>query len=101
MKTAIAERQKNIPLSVKLGIDQKDLLTQIAKEKERSVHFLLCQAVKEFIDREKNKIDFYETANNAGENYRKTGLHTTHEEMRMWSDSLGSTNELTPPVCHK
>ena len=105
MKTAnttpTAIQQKNAPLSIKLGAEQKDSLAKIAKKKERSVHFLLCQAVKEFIDKENAIVDFYETAKNAGEHYRKTGLHTTHEEMTAWANSLGSNNELTPPICHK
>lgn len=93
--------QKSAPLSIKLGSEQKDLLAQIAKEKERSIHFVLCQAVKEYIDREQARMDFYETAKEASEHYKKTGLHTTHKEMMEWANSLGSNNELTPPTCHK
>jgi predicted transcriptional regulator len=93
--------KKIVPLSIKLETEQKDLLAQIAKKEDRSVHFLLCQAVKEFLDREQAKADFYETAKNAGEHYRKTGLHTTHEELKAWANSLGSNHELAPPTCHK
>ena len=96
-----AIHQRNVPLSIKIGSEQKASLAQIAKEKERSMHFILCQAVKEYIDREQAKFDFYATAKKAGEHYRKTGLHTTHEEMLAWANSLGSNNELTPPTCHK
>ena len=92
---------KITPLSIKLEAEQKDLLAQIAKKEERSVHFLLCQAVKEFIDRKQAKADFYETAKMAGEHYRTTGLHTTHDELKAWANSLGSKHELKPPTCHK
>jgi len=50
---------------------------------------------------EQAQTDFYETAKAAGEHYRKTGRHTTHEEMKAWAKSLGKANELTPPSCHK
>ena len=93
--------QKIAPLSIKLDAKQKDALAQIAREKDRSVHFLLCQAVKEFIERQQAKTDFYETAKAAGEHYSKTGLHATHEELKAWAQSLGSNNELMPPKCHK
>ena len=92
---------KNVPMSIKLGSEQKDLLVRLAKEKQRSVHFLLCQAVKEFIDKENTRSDFYETAKIAGEHYEQTGLHTTQEELRAWANSLGGDNELTPPTCHE
>ena len=101
METASHTNQKIVPLSIKLEAEQKMSLAQIAKEKDRSVHFLLCQAVKEFIEREQAQTDFYETAKAAGEHYRKTGLHTTHEEMKAWAKSLGNANELTAPTCHK
>lgn len=98
--TTASPTQKNTPISIKLETGQKDLLAKMAKEQERSVHYLLRQAVKEFIDREQAKADFYETAKNAGEHYRKTGLHTTHDEMKAWADSLGGDNEQTAPLCH-
>ena len=101
METATQPTKKNIPLSIKLEAEQKRSLARIAKEKDRSVHFLLCQAVKEFIEREQVKTDFYETAKAAAEHYRATGLHATHQELKAWAESLGSNNEITPPTCHK
>lgn len=53
------------------------------------------------LEAEQAQTNFYETAMAAGEHYRKTGLHTTHEEMKAWVKSLGSARELTPPTCHK
>jgi predicted transcriptional regulator len=93
--------QKSVPLSIKLEADQKQSLAQIAKEEDRSVHFLLCQAVKEFIEREQAKTDFHESAVAGSEHFNATGLHTTHEELKVWAQSLGTKSELTPPVCHE
>lgn len=101
METTPRQPQKNVPISIKLETAQKNYLAQIAKEKDRSVHFLLCQAVKEFIEREQAQTHLYETAKAASEHYRATGLHTTHEEMKAWAQSLGSKSELPPPTCHK
>jgi predicted transcriptional regulator len=49
---------------------------------------------------EKNRLEFYEDARKASEHYKATGLHTTHEEMMAWANSLGTENELPPPKCH-
>lgn len=101
METISAESPKMTPVSIKIDAEQKNLLAQLAKKQDRSVHFLLCQAVKEFLDRELAKLEFYETARKAGEHYKETGLHTTHEELKAWANSLGTPLELTPPSCHK
>lgn len=89
------------PLSVKLDGDEKTALMKIAKQQKRSVHFVMRQALSEYIDREQKRVAFYETAKKSGEHYRQTGLHTTHEEMKAWAESLGMPNELPSPVCHK
>jgi predicted transcriptional regulator len=94
-------RRKVTPLSIKLGADKKDDLTWIAEKKDRSVHFLLLQAVSEYIDNEKKRLEFYEDGRKSLEHYKATGLHTTHEEMMEWANSLGTTNELPLPKCHK
>lgn len=101
METYNSADSKITPVSIKLAAEQKLLLTQIAKKQHRSVHFVLCQAVKEFLDREQAKLDFYESARKAGEHYQETGLHTTHEELKTWANSLGTAQELAPPVSHK
>jgi len=101
METIHTAPVKISPLSVKLAAEQKDLLAQLAKKQHRSVHFLLCQAVKEFLEREQARLDFYETARIAGEHYKETGLHTTHEELKAWAHSLGAAHEVTAPACHK
>lgn len=36
----------------------------------------------------------------AWEEYRRTGLHLTGEEMDRWMASLGTDHELPPPRCH-
>ena len=101
LSTTNSVRRKIIPLSIRLGAEKKDQLAWIAEKKDRSVHFLLCQAVSDYIESETKRLEFYEEALQASKHYAETGLHTTHEEMTAWIESLGTDNELTPPVCHK
>ncbi|SJM92875.1 conserved hypothetical protein [Crenothrix polyspora] len=93
--------QRPSPLSVKLDSKEKDLLMQMAKEKQRSVHFLMCQAVREYIEREQAHKHFFEEGRKAIEHYNQTGLHVTHDEIKSWAESLGTPKELPHPVCHK
>jgi predicted transcriptional regulator len=100
-QTTNSIRRKVTPLSIKLGAEKKDDLTWIAQKKDRSVHFLLLQAVSEYIDNEKKRLEFYEDGRKALEHYKATGLHTTQEEMMAWANSLGTPHELPLPTCHK
>lgn len=100
-QTTQSIRRKITPLSIKLGAEKKDDLAWIAEKKDRSVHFLLLQAVSEYIENEKQRLEFYEEGKKALEHYKTTGLHTTHEEMTAWANSLGTPNELPLPKCHK
>jgi predicted transcriptional regulator len=101
LSTTNSIRRKITPLSVRVGTDQKDQLEWIAEKKERSVHFLLNQAVSEYIENERKRLEFYEDGRKAIEHYKETGLHTTHEEMMAWAESLGTDTELPLPPCHK
>jgi predicted transcriptional regulator len=101
LSTSNSIRTKKSPLSIKLDPSKKEQLEWIAEKKERSVHFLLCHAVSEYIENETKRLKFYEEALQASNHYKETGLHVTHEEMMVWADSLGTNNELPPPVCHK
>lgn len=44
---------------------------------------------------------FIEDAEKANEHFQKTGLHTTHDEMKAWAKSLSINPNATLPVCHK
>lgn len=88
------------PLSVKLEAHEKEQLAEIAREKSRSVHFLLCEAVREYMEREKARLDFKREAHNAWEHYQQTGLHVTESELDAWIENLYTDKETALPVCH-
>jgi predicted transcriptional regulator len=94
-------RAKKAPLSIRLAPEKKEKLEWLAQKKEQSVHFLLCRAVSEYIDNEMKRLAFYEDGRKALEHTKTTGLHTTHEEMLVWANSLSTENELSQPQCHR
>lgn len=44
---------------------------------------------------------FVEDAVEADKHYQATGLHTTHEEVTAWVESLKTNPNAKAPVCHK
>lgn len=93
--------RKVTPLSIRIDEGKKNQLAWIAQKQDRSVHYVLLQAVSEYISKETKRIEFYEAAMQASQHYAETGLHTTQDEVEAWVNSLGTPNELQPPVCHK
>jgi len=88
------------PLSIKLEAEEKLLLAEIAEEKSRSVHYVLREAVREYIVKEKTRLDFLHEARAALEHREQTGLQVTQDEMLAWAESLDTIGELPVPSCH-
>lgn len=53
------------------------------------------------LEREKDRQRFYDAAEEAMEEYRRTGLHVTREEVERWLSTWGTDDELDPPEPHK
>ena len=100
MHTTPPTSRRPVPLSVKLDAEEKVLLAEIAKEKSRSIHYLLREAVSEYISKEKARLDFMREARGALDHYEQTGQHVTHQEMMAWAESLNTEGELPAPSCH-
>ncbi len=58
--TMLATEQKKAHLSLKVDLSKKDALKRIAEKRDRSVHFLLNEAVQKFIDEENERLAYEE-----------------------------------------
>ena len=101
MQTLTMPSRRITPLSVKLDAHEKEQLVEIAKEKTRSVHFVLCEAVREYMEREKARLAFKREAHDAWKHYQQTGLHVTKNDVSAWIDNLYTDKETAAPICHK
>lgn len=101
MLSTSAVNPKPTPVSVKLEAYEKQALTQIAAEKSRSVHYLLREAVHEYIERETARLEFKKEADEAWKHYNETGLHLNQDEIEQWANSLYSDENKSAPSCHE
>ncbi len=90
-----------VPVSVKLGADDRARLGALATSRKRSSHYLMREAVREYLTREEARQSFRDEAEEAWRDYKETGLHTTQAEMESWAASLGARRPKRPPKCHK
>lgn len=89
------------PIAVKLDPDVHDRVKRLAEARQRTPHWLLREAIQQYVDREEKREALRQDARRAWEEYQATGLHVTDEEVVVWMESWGTENELPPPVCHE
>jgi len=89
------------PVAVKLDGEMRDRISRLAKARKRTAHFLMNEAICEYIDREEKRDAFHQEAMKAWEEYKETGLHVTGAEVITWLNTWGTEHETTAPTCHR
>lgn len=89
------------PTSVKLDPGTLTRLEDLAKVRHRTAHWIMREAISQYVDREEKREAFRQETFNAWNEYQETGLHTTAEAVDAWLTSWGGEDELPAPVCHK
>ncbi len=90
-----------IAVAVKIDPGMKKRLKKLAEVKQRSAHWLMREALTQYIEREEKRASFRQDAMNAYEEYQETGLHVTGDEVATWLKTWGTDNEKDPPKCHQ
>jgi predicted transcriptional regulator len=86
--------------SLKLAPEMKQRVERLAEAKDRSAHWVMKRAVEEFVDREEKQMLFLRDALDSWENYQRTGLHATAEEVDDWLEKLARGEIVPPPKTH-
>ena len=89
------------PVGVKLGPELKERLSRICTSKQRSTHWLMKEAIQQYVEREEAAEQFKQETVEAWEEYQRDGLHITHDEMVEWVSSWGMPDEKDCPPCHR
>lgn len=90
-----------VPVSVKLEPEVRERMKRLARSRDRSPHWLMREAILRYIEREEAREAFLQTAREAWEEYRDTGLHSTEQEVFDWLAAWGSESEPPCPACHE
>lgn len=98
--TTTLKIKKDAHLSVKLNMDEKNALKTIAKSRSRSVHYVMREVMRDYIQKEKERIAFYDRGVAAIEHHDQTGLHTTLDEMNAWLEARKTAKSSPMPKCH-
>jgi len=89
------------PVAIKIDPEIKERVKRLADARHRTPHWLMREAINQYVEREEKREAFRQDTLNAWEEYRTTGLHATAEEVDAWLASWGTGHELPVPICHK
>jgi predicted transcriptional regulator len=96
MSSAVAKT-----VSVKLDDGIRHRITHLAEVRQRSAHWVMREAIQQYVEREEKREAFRQATFAAWQEYQETGLHVTGDEAVAWLETWGSENEKAAPACHK
>jgi len=87
--------------SLKIDDALKSRVQTLATQRRRSSHWIMLEAIQQYVEREEARENFKQDAVAAWEACQETGLHLTGQEVRAWLDTWGSEQEMVVPECHR
>lgn len=87
--------------SVKLDDELKNRIQRLANVRHRSAHWIMREAIRDYVEREEARESFKQEALASWTAYQETGQHLTSQEVRNWLNSWGTDTEMELPECHE
>ena len=87
-------------ISLKLDSALKERVHRLALARRRSSHWVMREAVEQYVEREEKREQLRQDALAAWADYQTTGLHVTAGETDAWLARLEAGNRAALPKCH-
>ncbi|MFW5641052.1 MAG: CopG family ribbon-helix-helix protein [Thermodesulfobacteriota bacterium] len=84
---------KTTTMGVKLDEETRDRLKALANARQRSAHWLMKDAINKYLEREEEIERRNREADEAWEEYQRTGQFVGHDAMESWLDTWGTDKE--------
>lgn len=88
-------------VSLKLEQAEHERLKSLAEARHRKPHFLMKEAIRQYLDREELRESFKREALASWKDYKETGKHLTGDQVTEWLETWGSDQEQALPPCHE
>lgn len=86
--------------SLKLDAEIKARLQRLAEARRRTPHWLMREAIEQYVEREERHEQVRRDALAAWAEYQATGQHVTAEEADAWLARLEAGEDADPPPPH-
>ena len=87
------------PVAIKIDEDIKARVKRLAEARNRTAHWLMREAITQYVDREEKRESFRQDTLKAWEEYRTTGKHVSAEDADAWLAKLELGHDIEPPEC--
>ena len=87
--------------SIKIDDELKDRIQHLADLRQRSAHWIMREAIAQYVEREEGRESFKQEALASWTAYQETGRHLTGQEVRTWLKTWGTEAEAKLPKCRK
>ena len=87
--------------SIKIDDELKSRIQHLADLRQRSAHWIMREAIAQYVNREEARESFKQEALASWTEYRETGRHLTGKEVGTWLDTWGTEAETDLPQCHE
>ena len=91
---------KTATTSLKLDADLKERVQNLANARRRTAHWIMREAVEQYVGREEKREQFRRDALVAWNEYRTTGLHVTADQADEWLAKLEAGEDVEAPECN-
>jgi predicted transcriptional regulator len=89
------------PVAIKIDSDTKERLKRLAEARQRTPHWLMREAITQYVEREEARESFKQEALTSWVAYQENGRHLTGKEVRSWLNTWGAKTEKALPKCRK
>jgi predicted transcriptional regulator len=86
--------------TLKLDSATKERVRRLASARRRSPHWVMREAVEQYVEREEKREQLRQDALSAWAEYQTTGLHVTAKEADAWLAKLEAGRQAAIPKCH-
>lgn len=86
--------------SLKLDPGTKARVQRLAKAQRRTAHWIMREAVEQYVEREEARERLRQDALAAWNDYQATGQHVTAQEADAWLAKLEAGEDADAPECH-
>ena len=86
--------------SIKLDDEMKGRVQHLAQARRRTSHWIMREAIAQYVEREEKREAFKQDALRAWDEYQRAGLHLTFEEADAWLAKLEDGEDAELPKCH-
>jgi len=86
--------------SLKIDSAMKERVHRLASARRRSPHWVMREAVEQYVEREEKRERLRQDALAAWADYQTTGLHVTAKEADAWLAKLEAGKHAVIPKCH-